>query len=150
MPEPPPRTLTPWGLLGGGLASCCQGWLWGRFIFLRSLAGWMFSSQADLPIHNNHGFTMGILTCSAKRRFRSEDGLGNALGLPRGPLGTSRANIGGSLGPLNRPNQVTRFILELEWASYARFLLPKMASGPKQMAFRCHREASGDEWRWVC
>ena len=33
------------------------------------------------------------------------------------------------MGPLDRPKRASRFVLELSWASFARFLLPKMAWG---------------------
>ena len=33
------------------------------------------------------------------------------------------------MGPLHRPHRASRFLLELSWASFARFLLPKMALG---------------------
>ena len=33
------------------------------------------------------------------------------------------------MGPLDRPRRASRFVLELSWASFARFLLPKMALG---------------------
>ena len=33
------------------------------------------------------------------------------------------------MGPLDRPNRASRFVLELSWASFARFLQPTMALG---------------------
>ena len=33
------------------------------------------------------------------------------------------------MGPIDRPKRASRFVLELSWASFARFLLPKMALG---------------------
>ena len=33
------------------------------------------------------------------------------------------------MGLLDRPKRASRFVLELSWASFARFLLPKMALG---------------------
>ena len=33
------------------------------------------------------------------------------------------------MGPLDRPKRASRFVLELSWASFAWFLLPKMALG---------------------
>ena len=33
------------------------------------------------------------------------------------------------MGPLDRPKRVSRFVLEVSWASFVRFLLPKMALG---------------------
>ena len=44
-------------------------------------------------------------------------------------LGGSWGALGSSLGPLDRPKRASRFVLELSWASFARFLLPKMAWG---------------------
>merc|ERR1712138_275843 len=43
--------------------------------------------------------------------------------------GSSWGALGSSLGPLDRPKRASRFVLELSWASFARFLLPKMALG---------------------
>ena len=57
---------------------------------------------------------------------RSKDGLGSVLGLPWAPLGGSWGSLGGSLGLLDRPKGASSFVLELPWASSARFLLPKM------------------------
>ena len=37
--------------------------------------------------------------------------------------------LGSSLGLLNRPKRASRFVLELSWASFARFLLPNMDLG---------------------
>ena len=37
--------------------------------------------------------------------------------------------LGGSLGLLDRRKRASRFVLELSWASFARFLLPKMTLG---------------------
>ena len=44
-------------------------------------------------------------------------------------MGVSWEAPGTSLGPLDRPKRASRFVLELSWASFARFLLPKMALG---------------------
>ena len=122
------------------LASCCQRWHRERSLFFRRLSGWILSSQADPPTLKNDGFTEGNQHFRNKKRsFQSEDGFGSVLG--------SGACLEGSLGPLDRPKKASRFVLEPSWASSARFLLPKMASGPKQMAFRSHRGASGDVWR---
>merc|ERR1712078_6468 len=44
-------------------------------------------------------------------------------------LGLSWGSLGSSFGPLDRPKRASRFVLELSWASFARFLLPKMALG---------------------
>ena len=119
-----------WNSLGPRLlASWCQRWLRERSLFLRNLPGWILSSQAAPPTLKNDGFIVGKPTFSIQRRFRSEDGFGNVLGLPRGPSGPSGACLGGSLGPLDRPKKASRLILEFSWASFARFLLPKMASG---------------------
>ena len=46
-----------------------------------------------------------------------------------GSLGLLVEALGGSLGPLDRPKGASRFVLELSWAWFARFLLPKMAFG---------------------
>merc|ERR1712138_366855 len=43
--------------------------------------------------------------------------------------GSSWGALGSSLGPLDRPKRASRSVLELSWASFARFLLPKMALG---------------------
>ena len=55
------------------------------------------------------------------------------MGAPSGSfwelLGGSWGALGSSLGPLDRPKRASRFVLELSWASFARFLLPKMALG---------------------
>ena len=61
--------------------------------------------------------------------FRSKDGFESVLGLSRPPFGRSWGALGSSLGPLDRPKRASRFVLELSWASFARFLLPKMALG---------------------
>ena len=63
------------------------------------------------------------------QRFRSKDGFESVLGLSRAPFGSSWGSLGSSLGPLDRPKRASRFVLELSWASFARFLLPKMALG---------------------
>ena len=52
-----------------------------------------------------------------------------SLGLVLGALGGFLRLLGSSLGPLDRPKRASRFVLELSWASFARFLLPKMALG---------------------
>ena len=87
-------------------------------------------SQADPPTFKHDGFTIGILTFSTKRRSRSEAGFGSVLGLPRGSFGNSGACFWDSLGPLARPKRVSRFILDLYGALFARFLLLNMVSGP--------------------
>ena len=51
------------------------------------------------------------------------------LGLPWAHVGSFGGYLGSSLGPLDRPKRASRFVLELSWASFARFLLPKMALG---------------------
>ena len=63
------------------------------------------------------------------QRFRSKDGFESVLGLSRAPFGSSGGFLGSSLGPLDRPKRASRFVLELSWAWFARFLLPKMALG---------------------
>ena len=77
----------------------------------------------------NVDFIFRILTFLKKQRFRSNDGFENVLGLSRAPFGSSWGSLGSSLGPLDRPKRASRFVLELSWASFARFLLPKMALG---------------------
>ena len=55
------------------------------------------------------------------------------MGLSRAPfgelLGVSWGSLGSSFGPQDRPKGASRFVLELSWASFARFLLPKVALG---------------------
>ena len=51
------------------------------------------------------------------------------MGLSRATLGSSWGSLGSSLGPLDQPKRASRFVLELSWAWFARFLLPKMALG---------------------
>ena len=57
------------------------------------------------------------------------------MGLSRAHVGSSWGYLGSSLGPLDRPNRASRFVLELSWASLARFLLPTMALG---VFWGCH------------
>ena len=72
---------------------------------------------------------MEILTFLENQCFRPRDVFESVLGLSRAPFGSSWGYLGSSLGPLDRPNKASRFALELSWASFARFLLPKMALG---------------------
>merc|ERR1712023_382465 len=72
---------------------------------------------------------MGILTFLKNQRFRHKDGFESVLGLSRATLGSSWGYLGSSLGPLDRPKRASRFVLELSWAWFTRFLLPKMALG---------------------
>ena len=95
----------------------------------RSLLGSILSSQTDHPTLQIVDFTMRILTFLKNQRFRSKDGFESVLGLSRAPFGSSWGALGSSLGPLDRPKRASRFVLELSWASFARFLLPKMALG---------------------
>ena len=90
------------------------------FIFFRDLLRSMLGSQADPPTCNIHGLNTGNLTCSAKRRSQSEAGLGSVWGLSRGFFRSSWACLGGFPGALARPERVSRFILELYWALFAR------------------------------
>ena len=99
------------------------------FISSRSLLGSILSSQTDPPTLENVDFTMEILTFLKNQRFRPKDGFESVLGLPRATLGSSWGSLGSSLGPLDRPKRASRFVLELSWAWFARFLLPKMALG---------------------
>ena len=87
------------------------------------------NSQTNFPTLENIDFTQGILTFLKNQRFRSKDGFENVLGLSRATLGSSWGSLGSSLGPLDRPKRASRFVLELSWAWFARFLLPKMALG---------------------
>ena len=99
------------------------------FISSRSLLGSILSSHIDPPTLKNIYFRKGILTFLKNQRFRSKDGFESVLGLSRAPFGSSWGALGSSLGPLDRPKRASRFVLELSWASFARFLLPKMALG---------------------
>ena len=69
------------------------------------------------------------LHCLKNQRFRPTNGFESVLGLSRATLGSSWGSLGSSLGPLDRPKKASRFVLELSWAWFARFLLPKMALG---------------------
>ena len=95
-------------------------------IFFRNLFGSILSSQADPPTFKNVDFMKAGARFLENQRFRSKYGLGSVLGLPWAPLGGSWGSLGGSLGPLDRPKGASSFVLELPWASFARFLLPKM------------------------
>ena len=95
----------------------------------RSLLGSILSSQADPPTFEHVEFTFGILTRLKNQRFRFKDGFESVLGLSRATLGSSSGSLRSSLGPLDRPKRASRFVLELSWAWFARFLLPKMALG---------------------
>ena len=99
------------------------------FISSRSLLGSILSSQTDPPTLENVDFTIGIFTFLKNQRFRPKDGFESVLGLSRAPFGSSWGSLGSSLGPLDRPKRASRFVLELSWAWFARFLLPKMALG---------------------
>ena len=99
------------------------------FISSRSLLGSILSSQTDLPIFKNLDFASAGARFLKNHHFRSKDGFESVLGLSRAPFGSSWGALGSSLGPLDRPKRASRFVLELSWASFARFLLPKMALG---------------------
>ena len=99
------------------------------FISSRNLLGSILSSQTDPPTLGNVDFTMRILTFFKNQRFRPNDGFESVLGLSRATLGSSWGSLGNSLGPLDRPKRASKFVLELSWASLARFLLPMMALG---------------------
>ena len=125
---------SPWNCLGPRLiASCCRIWLAERtmsfFDSSRSLLGSILSSQTDHPTLQIVDFTMRILTFLKNQRFRSKDGFESVLGLSRAPFGSSWGSLGSFLGPLDRPKRASRFVLELSWAWFACFLLPKMALG---------------------
>ena len=70
-----------------------------------------------------------------KQRFRSKDCFESVLGLAPAPFGSSWGSLGSSLGPLDRPKRASRFVLEFSWASFARFLLLKMAWGAPMSFF---------------
>ena len=89
----------------------------------------ILSSQTDPPTFKNEDFTMKILTFLKNQRFRYKEGFESVLGLSRAPFGSSWGSLASSLGPLDRPKRASRFVLELSWVSFARFLLPKMALG---------------------
>ena len=97
------------------------------FICFRGLLGSIVSSQADPPTLKNLNFPTEILTFVKKQRFRSKDGFESVWGLSWAPFGSSWGSLGGSLGALHRPKRASRFDLELPWASFACFLLLKMA-----------------------
>merc|ERR1712115_506559 len=99
------------------------------FVSPRSVLGSILSSQTHHPTLQNVDFTLRILTFLKKQRFRSNDGFGSVVGLSRAPFGSSWDSLGSSFGPLNRRKRASRFVLELSWASFARFLLPKVALG---------------------
>ena len=106
------------------------------FISFRNLLGSILSSQTDLPTLKNVDFMMAGARFLKNHHFRSKNGFENVWGLPRASFGSSWGALGGllgalgsSLGPLDRPKRASRFVLELSWASFARFLLPKMALG---------------------
>ena len=95
----------------------------------RSLLGSILSSQTDHPTLQIVDFTMRILTFLKNQRFRSKDGFESVLGLSRAPFGSSWGSLGSSFGLLDRPKRASRFVLELSWASFACFVLPKVALG---------------------
>ena len=98
-------------------------------IFCRSLLGSILSSQADPPTLKNLDFASAGARFLKNQHVRSKDGLGCVLGLPWAPCGGPWGSIGGSLGPRDRQKGASRFVWDLLWASFARFLLPKMALG---------------------
>ena len=105
--------------------------------------GSILSSQTDPPTFENVDFTLEILTFLKNQRFRPKDGFESVLGLSRAPFGSSWGYLGSSLGPLDRPNRASRFVLELSWASFARFLLPTMAWGASMSFFLSSRSLLG-------
>ena len=84
----------------------------------------------ELPRGPSHlqkpSFCVVSLHIFEKRRFTSKNCFGCVLALSWTPFGGSRGSLGVSLGPLDRPRGASIFVLELPWASFARFLLPKM------------------------
>ena len=104
-----------WGSLGL-LLGALGGLLGGSW----ELFGASRSTKEGLQIRL--GTLLGLV-CSL---LAAEDGLGSVLGLSWAPPGGSWGSLGSSLGPLDRPKGTSSFVLELPWASFARFLLPKM------------------------
>ena len=95
----------------------------------RSFLGLILSSQTDPPTLEHVDLITGILIFLKNQRFRSKDGFESVLGFSRASFGSFWGCLGSSLGPLDRPNRASRFVLEFSWASFARFLLPRMAWG---------------------
>ena len=62
-----------------------------------------------------------------KTRFKPKGGFESVWEFSWAPFGSSWGSLGGSLGALHRPKRASRFDLELPWASFACFLLLKMA-----------------------
>ena len=79
--------------------------------------GWFFGGprSTTTAFQNPLGIFLGVV-CSL---LAAEGGLQNVLW-------PSVASLGGSVGALDRPRRPARVFLELDWASFARFLLPKM------------------------
>ena len=98
------------------------------FISSRSLLASILTSQTDPPTFKNGGFMMAGVRFFKNHHFRSKDGFGCVLGFPWASLGSSWGSLGGSLGPLHRPQRASRFLLQLAWASFARFLLLLLVS----------------------
>ena len=97
------------------------------FISFRSLLGSILNSQTDPPTFKNDGFMRAAARFLKNQHFRSKDGFESVWGLSWAPFGSSWGSLGGSLGALHRPKRASRFDLELSWASFACFLLLKMA-----------------------
>ena len=94
--------------------------IFGRTELIISVSEANFDEEADFEIRWGLDPQKACLF-GEKHNFRSEHVFLSVLGLPRGPLGTSGACLGDSLGPLDRPKKASRFILEPSWASFARF-----------------------------
>ena len=97
------------------------------FISPRSLLGLLLSSRTVPPTLENVDFTMEFLTFLKNQSFRPNDGFESLLGPSRASFGSFWGSLGNSLAPLDRSQRASRFVLELSWAWFARFLLPKMA-----------------------
>ena len=90
-------------------------------IFCRSLLGSILSSQADPPTLKNLDFASAGARFLKNQHFRPKDGFEHVLGLSWAFFGVSWRFLGGSLGPLDRPQRASRFLFELSWASLARW-----------------------------
>ena len=99
------------------------------FISPRSLLGLLLSSRTVPPTLESVDFTVEILAFLKNQSFRPKDGFENVLGPSRASFGSFWGSLGSSLAPLDRSQRASRFVLELSWAWFARFLLPKMALG---------------------
>ena len=95
----------------------------------------ILSLQTAFSTFKNDGFTIEILTFLKNQSFVLEDRFGSVLALFRASFGCSWGYFWGFLGFLDRLNRVSRFALELSWASFALFLLLTMAWGAPMSFF---------------